>query len=292
MKKAYIILAHKNLDHLVRLVERLDDGNSRFFVHLDLKTDLLPIATFLAKKECITLVKRISTRWGGFSLAEATILGMRAIRDSNLTFESISLLSGQDYPIKSNKEIDEYLSSSEFSIFLDYFPLPNYRRWITGGTYRYTKYFFGINRIALFFSKSVNLISTLVPLLARKLPFHLRPYAGSQWWTIDQYALNYILDYVDQNPEYYKFHRFTFAPDELFFHIILLNAKDERIQESIVNDNLRYMKWIREDNAHPEILKKEDLQDLSASNSLFARKFDPNEDHEILNLIDQQILTT
>lgn len=289
MKKAYIILAHKNLDHLTRLLERLNDGNSHFFIHIDLKTELL-LDHDLLNKANITLVKRISTRWGGFSLAEATLIAMKAVKESGIDFKSISLLSGQDYPIKSNKEIDQFLSSSKFSIFLDYFPLPNYRRWLSGGTYRYKKYFFGTTTIAFFFSKTLNLLSTLMPIFSRKLPFHLRPYCGSQWWTIDQYALHYILDYIEHNPEYYRFHKFTFAPDELFFHIILLNAKDERIQESITNDNLRYMKWLKYENPHPEVLTKEDLPNLYASHSLFARKFDPKEDQEILNLIDEQIL--
>jgi len=288
MTKAYIILAHKNLDHLSRLLERLDDGHSYFFIHIDLKTSLSAL-DFL-DKPIVTLVKRINTRWGGFSLAEATIIAMQAVKDSAIDFKSISLLSGQDYPIKSNKEIDQFLSTSKFSIFLDYFPLPNYRRWLTGGTYRYKKYFFGTGIIDFFFSKTLNLLSAVIPVFSRKLPYHLRPYCGSQWWTIDQYALHYILNYIGQNPEYSRFHQYTFAPDELFFHIILLNAKDERIQGSILNDNLRYMKWIRYEDPHPEILTKDDLPNLFASSSLFARKFDPLKDQEILNLIDEQLL--
>lgn len=292
MKKAYIILAHKNLDHLIRLLHRLDDGHSHFFIHIDLKTSLSDKHAVLGVMKNVSLVKRISTRWGGFSLAEATLIGMEAVRESMIHFKSISLLSGQDYPIKSNLEIDQYLSDSNFSVFLNYFPLPNYRRWRTGGTYRYKKYFLGTTFIDFLMSKSLNLVSTIIPLFARKLPFYLRPYCGSQWWTIDQYALTYILEYIKDNPEYYQFHKFTFAPDELFFHIILLNAKDEKIQQSIINDNLRYMKWINYEHAHPEVLTKEDLADLSSSNSLFARKFDPKLDHEILNLIDEKILFT
>lgn len=290
MKKAYIILAHKNLDHLIRLLQRLDDGNSHFFIHVDLKTSLTGQHPLIRDMRNVTLVKRISTRWGGFSLAQATLIGMEAVRDSLIEFQSISLLSGQDYPIKSNIEIDRYLSSSKFTVFLNYFPLPNYRRWQTGGTYRYKKYFMGTTFIDFLFSKSLNLLSTVIPFFARKLPFYLRPYCGSQWWTIDQYALNYILDYIRDNPEYNQFHQFTFAPDELYFHIILLNAKDDRIQQSIVNDNLRYMKWVTFENAHPEVLTIDDLDDLATSTSLFARKFDPQHDHEILNLIDRNIL--
>lgn len=290
MKKAYLILAHKNLNHLSRLIDRLDDGNSTFYIHLDLKTPLPSNYGELAKRAHVRLIKRIATRWGGFSLVEATLNGLTEIRDSHIQYDAISLLSGQDYPIKTNAEIDRYLKNSRFSVFLDYFPLPNFDRWPAGGTYRYKKYFFGISPFHLFFSKAINLISTYIPALARKLPSNLKPYAGSQWWTIDHYALNYMVDYIAENPEYLSFHKFTFAPDELFFHIILLNTKDDRLKKRISNDNLRYMRWIKLDNAHPEILTVKEFDQIASSPALFARKFDPQKDAAVIDLIDDKIL--
>jgi len=290
MKKAYIILAHKNPAQLIRLVDRLDDGRSTFFIHIDLRTTLDSYHESLLARNNIVHIHRISTKWGGFSLAEATLNAMQAVEESGIAFSAISLLSGQDYPIKTNEEIDQFLATSAHSIFLDYFPLPNYRRWDTGGTYRYKKYFFGTSSIPIFFSKSLNLLSIFIPPFARKLPFHLRPYCGSQWWTMDLYALRYILTYVKKNPKYYNFHKFTFAPDELFFHTILLNAKDERIRKSITNNNLRYMRWISVENPHPEILVAADFPQLAASEHFFARKFEPAEDSAILDKIDQHLL--
>ncbi|CAM4362207.1 Core-2/I-Branching enzyme [Pedobacter westerhofensis] len=290
MKKAYIILAHKNLDHLLRMVERLDDGNSHFFIHVDLKTELPCSYAELAKNRRVLLTKRIATSWGGFSLAQATLNAMYDIKATGIHFEAINLLSGQDYPIKSNEEIDNFFKTSKYGVYLDHFTLPNYKRWDTGGTYRYQKYFFGIGKTSLLFSKLMNLLSTYVPVFARKLPAHLTPYCGSQWWTINMYALNYILSFIGEHPDYVEFHKFTFAPDELFFHIILLNAKDPALQLSISKDNLRYIKWAKLDNAHPEVLKPEDMEDLRQSGSLFARKFDGENDEKILDLIDEQIL--
>jgi hypothetical protein len=36
---AYLIFAHKNLDQLPRLIDRLDTGAASFFLHIDRKTD-------------------------------------------------------------------------------------------------------------------------------------------------------------------------------------------------------------------------------------------------------------
>lgn len=290
MKKAYIILAHKNLNHLQRMVSRLDDGDSYFYIHADLKTELPGSYAELAKRSHVTLIKRISTSWGGFSLAQATLNAMHDIKESGIHFKAISLLSGQDYPIKSNPEIDQYFEKSDYGVYMDYFTLPNYKRWESGGTYRYQKYFFGTGRLSLVFSQLMNLVSTYIPAFARKLPPHLIPYCGSQWWTIDMYALNYIIDFIKEHPDYTEFHKFTFAPDELFFHIILLNAKDPVLKRSICKDNLRYIRWEKLDNAHPEVLTPKDIEALSLTSSLFARKFEGRADEEILDMIDGQLL--
>lgn len=290
MKKAYIILAHKNLGHLMRMVERLDDSNSYFFIHVDLKTTLPCSYADLAKHERVTLLRRISTTWAGFSLAQVTLNALYEIKDSGIEFKAISLLSGQDYPIKSNREIDNYLEQSEYGVYLDYFTLPNYKRWEAGGTYRYKKYFFGNGKLSIIFSRFMNLLSTYIPALARKLPPDLHPYCGSQWWTIDMYALDYILNFIREHPDYVDFHKFTFAPDELFFHIILLNAMDTKLKNSICKDNLRYIKWEKLDNPHPEILSPGDLDGLTKTSALFARKFEGEKEEKILDLIDERFL--
>jgi hypothetical protein len=236
------------------------------------------------------MVKRVATNWAGHGLVKAPLNAFETIKSSKLDFDRISLLSGQDYPIKSNKKINEFFRTSRQSVFIDYFTLPNYDRWLNGGLYRLNKYFFGLPFFYKYASKAANLTSTLVPVLARKLPQHLKPYCGSQWWTIDMYALNYILKYLRENPKYMSYHRFTFAGDELFFHIILLNATDERLKTRIKNDNLRFMHWLRLDNPHPEILVKEDFENIKNSEALFARKFDAAVDEDILDRIDNELL--
>jgi glutathione synthase/RimK-type ligase-like ATP-grasp enzyme len=128
----------------------------------------------------------------------------------------------------------------------------------------------------------------LFPQLERRIPDGMKPYAGSMWWIIDDYSMRYILDYVKNNPEYTAFHKKTFAPDEVFFHMILLNATDEKVRERIVNDDKRFIKWKDIESAHPEQLEEKDLEDIRRSDALFARKFDITEDDEILNLIERQ----
>ena len=78
MQKNYLILAHKNPEQLCRMVKTLDDGNSKFFIHLDAKKSIEPFATLLQGKNIVFIPKRERCVWGGFSIVVATIYLMEA----------------------------------------------------------------------------------------------------------------------------------------------------------------------------------------------------------------------
>ncbi|HEY0058615.1 MAG TPA: beta-1,6-N-acetylglucosaminyltransferase [Flavisolibacter sp.] len=287
IKKAYIILAHKNPMQLQRLVGALSDGCSHFFVHIDSRTGISPFRIFLHSPKHISILPGIKTEWGGFGLVKAALNGLEAVFRSEEKFDHIILLSGQDYPIKSNKQIDDFLERHKGKNFLEHFPLPSPAKWSPGGgLYRVNKYFFGLKTCQRYAAKSANFLGRLLPCMRRKTYDHMEAFAGSMWWIINSYAAQYIINFVAMNPGYVRFHRFTFAPDELFFHMILLNSKDDRIRSSIVNNDLHFIRWKDIKASHPETIKKEDLGDLLRSEALFARKFDATADAEILDLID------
>ena len=289
MKKAYIILAHKNLDQVTRLIKKLDDNSSSFFVHVDKKVPQEETFQVQACSPNVHMVERIYTEWGKLSLVQATVNGLKAVKETGTDFEMISLLSGQDYPLKSNKFFNDFYSAGSKRVFLEHYPLPNYTKWSNGGgMYRINKYYIGWQLHYRLVGKAFNFVALLLPFLRRKMPGNLAPYSGSQWWTIDMYALNYILDYVKKNPAYVSFHKYTFAPDEVFFQTILLNAKDERLLSSIENNNKRHMLW--KDVGHPEILTMKDMDGILATDAFFARKFDMHHDADVLDCIDHECL--
>lgn len=289
MKKAYIILAHKNEEMVKRLVDRLDDNASDFFLHIDLNSDITGFRRVFRNDRRVRFLWREDTGWGTFGLVKATLNAMRVIRNGD--YEKVILLSGQDYPIKSNEEIDQFFQNSPYNIFMDHFPLPNHRKWGPGGgMYRVNKYFFGLSGIKKLLAKAANFLGILFPFAKRKELPGMKPFSGSQWWAMDMRAVNYILDYVEEHPEYVRYHQHTFAADELFFQMILLNCPDPSLRENISNNNLRFMKWKSESVAHPEVLGVDDVEHISGSEALFARKFDPNVDSEVINVIDDKLL--
>jgi len=292
MKKAYIIVAHKNPRQLYRLITRLNDGNSEFFVHIGLNTSISMFFEILDIGQQVHFLPRFNSAWGGYGTIEPYLSAMRVIRNSPTKFDRILLLSGQDYPIKSNKEIDAFFKESPHSVFLEYYPIPNLKKWPggdRGGLYRIDKYYFGMEWHQLLRSRSLNVLSRYLPFLKRKVPNDMQPYTGHTWFNLDIYSLNYILDYHDAHPEYFEFHKHTYVADELFIQMIIGNSKDERLLKSIEKSEKRFTVWKDPTDAHPKILNKSDFHAISQSTDLFARKFEES-DTEILDLIDQEIL--
>ena len=58
------------------------------------------------------------------------------------------------------------------------------------------------------------------------------------------------------------------------------------LAETVVNDDLRYVEWREWNDSRPAALGKPDFAKMMSSGKLFARKFDVEEDAEILDLID------
>ena len=288
VKKAFIILAHKNPAQLERLIDALNDGNSTFFIHIDKKSEASAFRQLAQRNTHIASVKSVSTNWADFSLVEATLNGMKAVLEHPFQFDFISLISGQHYPIKSNEYINDFLRETNCRTFLEFTEIPNYDRWkVRGGLYRLDKYFLGMRYHERITAKAMNFISSYTGFLKRSFPAHMKPYAGSQWWTMDNYTLRYVMNFVKNNKDFVDYHKRMFAPDELFFHNILLNADDDIVLSGIANNNLLYMNWPNLDHAHPEMLVAKDIDKIIGSDALFARKFDIDQDAFILDLVDE-----
>ncbi|MET4082558.1 hypothetical protein ABIB40_002518 [Pedobacter sp. UYP30] len=293
MKKAYLIMAHKYPSQLCRLVDRLNDGLSHFFIHIDKKVDISQFDSLKVFGDKVVFIDRFDGQWGRYGTTLPLLAGLKTIKHSLFSFDRIILLSGQDYPIKSNKEINEFFQSSPYSVFINFFPIPNLEKWPgkdRGGLYRIDKYYFGekwCNRVA---SRTLNLLSIPMAFLRRRIPKEMAAYTGSAWINLDMYALNYILDFHEKNPEYLKFHRNSFVADEVFIHMIVGNSRDEGLLARMQNSEKRFIIWESPQSPHPKILQSSDFKSIKLSEDLFARKFDEEADAEILDLIDSELL--
>jgi hypothetical protein len=290
--KAYLVLAHNNSRQLHRLLLRLNDAGTRFFLHIDKKS---PIGDFKFIFDDpalhITPVERERGKWGGLGIVKATLNGLRQICSDEISYDHIHLVSGADYPIVSNATIDDFFLSNTGKNFIEFFPMPA-AKWHHHGMRRLEWYNFirmqYYNRVKWYTLLVANKVINFFPFFRRRFPSYLKPYGGSQWWSITVPAARYIIDFVDAHPDYIRYHRHTLLPDECFFQTILLNAKEPWIQESLVNDNLRYIVWEKPGaTAFPLLLTMEEYSNIQQSGKLWARKFDMNKDPAVLDALDK-----
>ena len=272
---AYVISAYKNPEHLGRLIRRLHTGpETTFTVHVDRKTDddVCDAMRAAVADLDVVFLERHACHWGGFGHVRASLKGIRAVLKSGREPDHLILLSGQDYPIKSNSYIREFLERGDGRSFFLRFPLPT-ENWTNGGLDRIRRWHWRYRGFHL-----------SLP-LRRTLPAGLAPWGGSAYWIMSRSALHTVTRFVDENPSYVRFFKHVDIPDELFFQTILLNSTEA---ERCVDFRLHYTEWSRA--PAPAILTSDDYPHLVESPCLFARKFDAAVDEMILELIDEHLL--
>ena len=287
MKLAYIISAYKYSKQLTRLVHRLDADSTSFFVHVDKKTEdriYREMLDALGHRPNVHFLKRHKCDWGGFGHVAASLEGIAAIFRTDTRFDYAILLTGQDYPIKSSRDIDVFFEEHKGKLFLEFFPLPTdvwQNHGIVGGMDRIEAWHWRIFNRHVWFSPGRRFP------IRRKFPEGFRPFGGSSYWCLSRECIEYIYELTTLNRAFVRFFRYVDVPDEIFFQTIILNSPFERMA---VNDSLRHIEWNDLESGSPAILRKGDFAKLLSSSKLFARKFDMHVDAQVLDLIDEKLL--
>jgi hypothetical protein len=276
LRLAYIISAYKRLEQVTRLVRRLHTDQSSFFVHVDRKTNNAEYEALVASLRdlpSVRLLERHTCHWGGFGHVRATLKGVEELQRQAIAFDYAILLTGQDYPIKPNDQIERFLEAAHPKSFMAFYALPR-ASWDAGG---------GLDRVQYW---HLRLYGRHIRLpWRRSFPLGLRPYGGGAYWCLSRDCIEYVAHVVAARPDIVSFFHHVDIPDEIFFQTILMNSE---LGKTVVNDNLRYIDWTR--GRRPAILETGDFDALRASPKLFARKFDVHRDARVLNLIDRDLL--
>ena len=287
MKHAVLIIAHGNMQHLIRLVSHFD-FNYQVYIHLDKKQSY-------SKHERETLasypvVKGIYSHyrinWGGFNMLKtAMFLLKKAVKDEKNAY--FHLMSGQDYPVKPVEKFTEFMKDNHGKEFLGYHTVPH-SRWENGKLGRY-EYFllhdlfnYRTNKgrqwilKAYHFQKKWN--------IKRRIPHHFETiYGGCCWFSLSRGCISYILEYTRKHPAFYRRLKYTFVPEETYFHTVILNST---FKENVVNRSLHYVDWRYRNGNCPANLDESDFELLRATDAFFARKFTKKHSSGLVKLID------
>lgn len=314
MKIAYLILAHRYPEQLLRLIESRNTENTVFFIHINKMTDAQTYDQFVkafSHLPNVRFIKRNVIYMFDFGHTQASLQGIKEIIESKVDFDYLVLGTGQDYSIKSNRDIENFFQENPGKIYLDYMDntVITDGLWPTRSADNINYWHVRLGKLRFLFFGSLNLTShnrycnanktwykileffwsKLMPLFPfkRKFPEGFTPYRGSAYWCFPKDCVEYIYDFVKKNTSFVNYFRYVDGPDEMFFQTLLLNSP---LKERIVNDNLFFIDFENPNPTRPRVFEKCDFERLANSPKLFARKFDATRDAEILELIDQKIL--
>lgn len=278
MRIAHLILAYHQTVQLERLVKRLITANADIFIQLDVKANMADFQHLGQLNNVRFINNRVNVTWGLYSMVEATIQGYKQILASGQSYTHINLISGQDYPLKDAKTIEEFFFANQGKSFMKFKPI--FEEW-PESIRRITKYDLGDYQFPLRYQLQ-GILNKIMP--DRKTPGGMKPYGFSQWMTITSDAAAYIVEYLDSHWKAKHFFKMTFCVDELIFQTILLNSP---FKDAIINDHLRVIKFIK-GTYRPRTLLISDAEMLVSSGKFFARKFVMEEDTAILDYLDNQ----
>lgn len=215
MHIAYLILVHKNPHQVGRLVSRLPTKDTDVYIHIDKKIDDISEYTtqFKDLNNVFLINKRVNIMWGAYSMVQATLNGLSEIINSGQHYDYINLLSGQDYPIKSNEYIFDFFERNNGQNFIQYgkFPVDE----LSGG---------GMDRVYYYYNfdnPKGNKYELEMKIRGKRRSFinDMEPYHGSQWWSLTGECVQHILDKVRENKELTNFYRYSMFSDEQFFKL-------------------------------------------------------------------------
>ncbi len=282
VRLAYVISAYRLPGQLVRLVDLLDEATTSFVISVDRRTDAATFAAMfrpLADRRNVHFLRRHSSPYRSFGHVRSTLGGIDHLVASGVAFDHLSVITGQDLPIKSNATIRQRLADADGKGFMEHFTLPD-DRWSGGGLNRFSSIFLHTH------NRNVSIgrrrFGGLIP---RGFPFDAVPHGGSGYWTLPHDLVCYVHDFVRRNPAWVRFFRTTDMSDETFFHTILMNSPHAA---RIVNDDLRHIDWTDRSEL-PKIWRSADFDELAASDDLFARKFDETVDAAIIDRVAAEL---
>jgi hypothetical protein len=283
MRIAHIIITHKNPVQLERMLQKMQHPEFDFYIHVDKKVDINSYQ-YLTQIRGVNLIKkRLNCNWGGYSTLQAMVSSLKEVILSGVNYGFYNLLSGQDYPLKSNDYIYNFLLDNADKSFI-YYENEN-SDWWENAVHRFQRYHLtDFNFRGKTFIE--GLINKVMPI--RKFPFSMKLYGGckSSWWTLNRESAIYVANFFSNETRMNKFLKFCWGTDEFIIPTILVNSP---LKDSIVNDNLRYIDF-PSGMANPKILELDDMDKMMSSHMLFARKFDININTDILDRIDALII--
>lgn len=285
-KHVYLIMAHKNWGQLKVLLSLLDNRRNDIFLHVDKKkyppqNVIEEIAGTLQDSE-LYFVDSINVNWGSYSMIAAELILLKAAIQVD-HYDYYHFISGQDLPLKTQKEIHSYFDKHQGEEFIEYAD----KSWMERVNERCRYYWFFQAHIGRENRRVLQKLERAGIRLQRILHINrirgLVFSGGPNWFSItDEFARLVCAN----SKKIKKQFRFTQCADECFLQMLSVKTGFDKKTHQIIHGkksgNMRFVDW---DRGSPYTFRVDDFEELIHSEKLFARKFDMTVDAEIIEKI-------
>lgn len=284
MRIAVLILCHKNPKQIEMLIDALNSNEVDFYIHIDKKAKFnldfgMDNIVILSESESVDV------SWGGYTMIEATLALIKAMKRGGNNYQYAWLISGQDFPLRSIESILDFFKENKNRDYIEIltdteayaknYPKRNdliYPNWM----YKNNIMAKVLKRLYWIFTGGKNTF-----IFKRKLPKSIEKfYFGSQWWALTINSLDKIICFLKDNPDIFEFYQSTLVPDECFFQTLYMATSNGENREN----GLCFVNWGK-NKCSPECFLETDFESLSKKSEkyLIARKFDINVDSKIID---------
>ncbi len=284
-----MFIAHKQPNLLARTLRILAKENHHFFVHVDSKSeafDLFKEATAGIKN--VTFVERMSLYHCGISHLYCIQNMLKRVMTSAVHFDYIHMLSGQDYPLRSNEQFDDFFEHTDHSFM--YFDQGEFKESMLPMYHKMVDYYHANQSGTITYKIFEGLrIGRLLSFICKRPPIENFA-SGWDWFSWSEPVYRFVVNELEGNESLVKRFNYTISPSEHIFHTILSTHVDEL---KIETDNpLRYVSWHPhrqvESDYRPFTFNEQDFEFIIGRKAFFCRKVDETESAKLLDMIDDR----
>ncbi|MEF2737930.1 branching protein [Bifidobacterium pseudolongum subsp. globosum] len=276
--QGFLITAYREPSYLSDLINQITAHGDRVWLHIDRKSSFTEHDLSLHAPQSVEVLQRYSIKWGGMSHLDAIILLMRhALTSRNASY--FHIISGQDAIVRypSADALGDTILMNALKVTPDdtvaMRRLEQYNCFPNSDTRK--KMVRAINKIVFDIQRKTVHTRTHIPGMDDT-------YKGVVWSSMPRLAMQFVLDYNDEHPEYMKFIRHTLIPEEFFLQSIIMNSP---LKHNVTGSNERYTDWTMRNGSLPAYLDETDYHAITEGNYLFARKIDQTISGGLLNLL-------
>ncbi|KPE49103.1 beta-1,6-N-acetylglucosaminyltransferase [Chryseobacterium indologenes] len=264
---AYFIMIHHKPEVFKNMFQKIYTRDQFYLIHIDRKANAditEEILIFLVQFPNVYILESMNIVSGGFSMIQAELNAMEYLLNVSQEWDYFINLSGEDYPLKSQNIIRQFLTGNFGRNYLFYYDQKYYRPDT-------------LKRIQNHFTELTHKISSLI--YKREFMKGVIPYIGGKWIILTRETCVFmtnnkrVMDFED-----YYLH--TLLPAESFFQTVLMNTS---FNDIIVNDDKRAV--IEKTVFGKKQYVTDLITSLQSSNQLFIRKVNGKTDKDILQYI-------